>query len=193
MLVAAVLSAQATIRSVREQIAAATREQTKQRAQDIKREAFMTAIDAVAAGMHTVVRLASLNLSVEEAIKPYMEETVPRLLTLHLVATPELARKWQRLVVNLGKEIGTLTIDRPTGPIHIIGLERIISWGRECTAVLPGLIDASVDALADMRAELELPFDKDQYRKIIVEGYNGALLNNEEIYRRVFARLRGQG
>lgn len=189
---AAILGAMAATWSVREQIAATTREQTTQRAQDTKREAFRTAIDAVAAGMQTVVRLASFNLSVEEAIKPYMEETVPRLLALHLVATPELARKWQRLVVNLGKEIATLTIDRPTGSIQAIGLERIISWGRECTAVLPGLIDASVDTLADMRAELELPFDKDEYRKIIVEGYNSALENNEEIYRRMFSRWRGE-
>lgn len=193
VLVAAVLGAQGTIRSVREQIAADTREQARQRAQDLKREVFKTAVDAVAAGMQTVVQLSSLSVPVQDAIKPYMEETVPRLLTLHLAATPELARKWQRLVVKLGKEIGTLIVDRPTGAIEAIGLERIINWGRECTAVLPGLIDASVDALAEMRAELDLPLDKDQYRQIIVEGYNGALMNNEEIYRRLFMRFGGQG
>lgn len=192
VLVAAVMGARATVQSVREQIAAATREQAKQRAQDLKREVFTTAIDAVAAGMQSIIRLASLHVHLDEAIKPYIEQTVPRLLTLHLVATPEMARKWQRLVIGMGKGIGNLTVDRPIEPVQVIGLEGVISWNRKCTAELPEIIDASVAVLADMRAEIEMPFDKDQYRQIIVEGYNGALENNEELYRKLFLRFNGQ-
>ena len=167
--------------AARNQIKENRQEQSKQRRHDLKREVYVAAIKALATGLEVVVRMANLEIRAQDVLSVY-NDRIGDLVGVHLVAELTTASKFLDCVQRLGAMHILLNKQRPFQPNGQYQIVDLINWSRKCTAALADVIPSMTLAVAAMRAELDLPIDADEYKKLILASVEKTLAGSEQLF-----------
>jgi len=181
----------------------------KARLFESRREVYLEAAEAIAVAMTCIGRLADLNCTTAEILKPY-ENQVGNIAKVHLLAGPDLGA----LVIKIGSEIGTAVLELTVGrvPLEIAwrrakGLESLgaespdaageaaalwsallpkqVQFAERCARRAGSLAPTVGQAVLAIRMDLGMPNYVPNFSKLLVDTADGQI----EHMRTAFAQL----